>query len=562
MKLVECVPNFSEGRDKSKIEEIAKAIESVEGVKLLDIDPGAATNRTVFTFVGEPDKVEEAAFRAIKKASEIIDMREHKGEHPRLGATDVVPFVPLSGVTMEDCVEIAKRLGKRVGEELKIPVYLYEEAASSPERKSLSYIRKGEYESLPEKLEKLPPDFGPSQYNEDIAKTGATIIGAREFLIAYNVNLNTKDKKLAHEIALNIRENGRLKRDENGKIVRDENGKALRVPGTLKAVRAIGWYIDEYGIAQISINLLNYKITPLWKVYEEVRKFAEKMGLLVTGSEIVGLVPKEAIVETGKYYLLKQKKTVGIPEKEIVDIAIKSLGLSSVSPFEPEEKIIEYIIEKDKKSSLLVERKLNDFIDEVSKDSPAPGGGSVSALMGSLSSALSSMVCALTHNKKGYEDVWGETVTLGERAQKIKDSLRNLVDEDTNAFNLLMKAMKLPKKTDEEKKIRKQEMEKAAKYAAEIPLKVMKEALSALELSRRVAEIGNVNSISDVGVAGWSARAAVEGAFLNVKINLSAIEDKEFKDKIHREALEILERARKVSQEVSITVLKRMEEED
>ncbi len=560
MRLIECVPNFSEGRDKSKIDEIAKAIESVEGVKLLNIDPGAATNRTVFTFVGEPEKVEEAAFRAIKKASEIIDMREHKGEHPRLGATDVVPFVPLSGVSMEDCVQVAKRLGKRVGEELQIPVYLYEEAASTPERKSLSYIRKGEYEALPEKLKELKPDFGPDEYNESIAKTGATIIGAREFLIAYNVNLNTKDKKLAHEIALNIREQGRLKRDSNGKIVRDNNGKALRVPGTLKAVRAIGWYIDEYGIAQISINLLNYKITPLWKVYEEVRGFAEKMGLLVTGSEVVGLIPKEAILQAGKYYLEKQGKTIGIPEREIVDIAIKSLGLNSVSEFNPDEKIIEYIIEKDKKESLLCSRKVDDFIDEVSKDSPAPGGGSVSALMGALSGALSSMVCALTHNKKGYEDVWGEAVKLGEKAQLIKDNLTKLIDEDTNAFNLLMKAMKLPKKTDEDKKIRKEAMENAAKYAAEVPLKVMKESLNALEIAKRVSDIGNVNSISDAGVSGWSARAAIEGAFLNVKINLSSIEDEEFKKNILKEAIDILEKGRKVSQQVSINVLKRMEE--
>lgn len=560
-KLVECVPNFSEGRDKSKLEEIKKAVESVPGVKLLDIDPGEATNRTVFTFVGDPESIKEAAFRAIKRASEIIDMREHKGAHPRLGATDVVPFVPLEGVTMEDCVAIAKELGERVGRELKIPVYLYEEAATTPERKSLSYVRKGEYEALPDKLKELKPDFGPDEYNEDIARTGATIIGAREFLIAYNVNLNTKDKKLANEIALNIRENGRLKRDSNGKVVKDQNGKSLRVPGTLKAVRAIGWYIDEYGIAQISINLLNYKITPLWKVYEEVREQAEKLGLLVTGSEIVGLVPKEAMYEAGKYYLKKQNKTTGVPEKEIIDIAVKSLGLNSVSPFEPDEKIIEYIIAKDNSTNLLTNLTINDFADEVSVDSPAPGGGSVAALGGALSSALSAMVSALSYNKKGYEDYRNEFINLGEKAQKVKDEFLKLVDEDTNAFNKFMAARKLPKKTDEEKAEREKALEEAAKYAADIPLKVLETSVLALQIAERVSEIGNKNSISDAGVAGWMGRAAAEGAYLNVKINLPSISDENFRKEIIAKAGDFLEEARKINQRISINVLKALEEE-
>ncbi len=560
-KLVECVPNFSEGRDKGKLDEIKKAIESVKGVKLLDIDPGEATNRTVFTFVGDPESIKEAAFRAIKRASEIIDMREHKGEHPRLGATDVVPFVPLEGVTMEDCVQIAKELGERVGRELNIPVYLYEEAAATPERKSLSYVRKGEYEALPEKLKELKPDFGPDEYNEKIAKTGATIIGAREFLIAYNVNLNTKDKKLANEIALNIRENGRLKRDANGKVVKDSNGKSLRVPGTLKAVRAIGWYIDEYGIAQISINLLNYKITPLWKVYEEVREQAEKLGLLVTGSEVVGLIPKEAIYEAGKYYLKKQGKTTGVPEKEIIDIAVKSLGLDSVSPFNPDEKIIEYIIAKDNSENLLTNLTVKNFVDEVSVDSPAPGGGSVSAIAGALSSALSSMVASLSYNKKGYEDYRNEFISLGEKAQSIKDEFIKLIDEDTNAFNKFMAARRLPKKTEEEKTERAKALEEAAKYAAEIPLNILKTSVIALQLAERVSEIGNKNSISDAGVAGWLGRAAAEGAFLNVKINLPSINDEEFKKNLLSEASDSLEDARKINQRISINVLKALEEE-
>ncbi len=558
-KLVECVPNFSEGRDKSKLEEIKKVIRSVKGVKLLDVDPGEATNRTVFTFVGDPESVKEAAFRAIEKAAEIIDMREQTGAHPRLGATDVVPFVPLEGVTMEDCVKIARELGERVGKELNIPVYLYEEAATTEERKSLSYVRKGEYEALPEKLKELKPDFGPDEYNERIAKTGGTIIGAREFLIAYNVNLNTKDKKLANEIALNIRENGRLKRDKNGKIIKDEKGNKLRVPGTLKNVRAIGWYIDEYGIAQISINLLNYKKTPLWKVYEEVIEQAQKLGLLVTGSEVVGLIPKETILEVGKHFLEKQGKSLGVPERELVDIAVKSLELSSVSPFNPDEKIIEYIIEKDYKSKLLTEMKITDFVDEVSSDSPAPGGGSIAALAGSLSSALSSMVAALSYGKKGYEKFNNEFSELGAEAQKIKQEFVRLIDEDTNAFNLYMEARRLPKKTDEDKQQRERAMEKAAQYAAEVPMKVLEKTIGVLKIAERVSEIGNINSISDVGVAGWMARTAAEGAFLNVKINLPSINDDKFRKELESKANETLEEARKLSQQVSVNVLKHLD---
>lgn len=560
-KIVECVPNFSEGRDMNVINQITREIEEVEGVTLLDVDPGEATNRTVVTFVGSPEAVKEAAFRAIKKAAELIDMRKHKGEHPRIGATDVVPFVPVSGVTMEDCVKIAHELAKRVGEELKIPVYMYEYAATRPERQSLANIRKGEYEALPEKLKdpEWKPDYGPAEFNDWVAKTGATVIGAREFLIAYNVNLNTRSKKLAHEIALNIREKGRLKRDANGKPVVNEKGEKVRIPGKLKAVRAIGWYIEEYGFAQVSINLINYKITPLHKVFETCVEEAEKLGLRVTGSEIVGLVPKQAIIEAGKYFLEKQGRSTAVPEEELIHTAILSLGLSQVAEFVPEEKIIELKLEKERKR--LWKMRVRDFVNEVSSESPAPGGGSVAALSGSLSAALSSMVSNLTFGKKGFESVYQKMKEVGEKAQKLKDDYLSLIDRDSDAFNAVMAAMKLPKKTDEEKVARQKAIEEATKQATLIPLETLKKTLQLVELAAEVADHGNPNSLSDATVAAIMAEAAARGAYLNVLINLPGIEDGEFKEKVLKEAEEVLIRTKELVSAVEEKSLQRLKEE-
>ncbi|MCD6455081.1 MAG: glutamate formimidoyltransferase [Candidatus Aminicenantes bacterium] len=545
-KIVECVPNFSEGRNKEVINKIAEAVKSVEGVMLLDVDPGEATNRTVYTFVGDPDSVVEAAFRAIKTASELIDMRKHHGEHPRMGAADVVPFVPVSGITMEECAELAERLGKRVGEELGIPVYLYENAARTEERRSLANIREGEYEALPKKLvdPKWKPDFGPAEFNEHVARTGATVIGAREFLIAYNVNLNTRDKKLAHEIALNIREKGRFKRDENGKIVRDENGNKVRVPGKLKAVRAIGWYIDEYGQAQVSINLINYKITPLHKVFEACVEEAQKLGLRVTGSEIVGLVPKAAIVEAGKYFLEKQGRSTAVSEEELIHIADLSMGLSQLYKFEPDEKIIELKLEKEKQR--LWKMRVRDFLNELASQSPAPGGGSVAALSGALSAALSAMVSNLTFGKKGFENVWKEIEEVGVKAQALKDEFLSLIDKDTDAFNKLMDAFKISKKDPERDK----KIEEATKEATLVPLDTLKKTEELLELAEEVINKGNPNSISDAGGAAIMADAAAREAYLNVLINLQSIQDKDFVERIKKEAGEILKRVEKKAREL------------
>ncbi len=545
-KIVECVPNFSEGRNKEVINKIAEAIESVEGAMLLDVDPGEATNRTVFTFVGDPDSVVEAAFRAIKTASELIDMRKHHGEHPRMGAADVVPFVPVSGITMEECAELAEKLGKRVGEELGIPVYLYENAARTEERRSLANIREGEYEALPKKLAdpKWKPDFGPAEFNEHVARTGATVIGAREFLIAYNVNLNTRDKKLAHEIALNIREKGRFKRDANGKIVRDENGNKVRVPGKLKAVRAIGWYIDEYGQAQVSINLINYKVTPLHKVFETCVEEAQKLGLRVTGSEIVGLVPKAAIVEAGRYFLEKQGRSTAVSEEELIHIADLSMGLSQLYKFEPDEKIIELKLEKEKQR--LWKMRVRDFLNELASQSPAPGGGSVAALSGALSAALSAMVSNLTFGKKGFENVWKEIEEVGVKAQALKDEFLSLIDKDTDAFNKLMDAFKISKKDPERDK----KIEEATKEATLVPLDTLKKTEELLELAEEVVNKGNPNSISDAGGAAIMADAAAREAYLNVLINLQSIQDKDFVERIKKEAGEILERVEKKAKEL------------
>jgi len=549
-KLVECVPNFSEGRDRKIIDAISDAVRGVAEVKLLDVDPGADTNRTVYTLVGTPEGVMEAAFQAAKKAHELIDMSRHSGAHPRMGAMDVCPFVPVSGVTMYDCVQIARALGKRLGEELDIPVYLYEFAATFPSRQSLADIRTGEYEALEEKLKdpKWKPDFGPAKFKQ---KWGASVVGAREFLIAYNVNVNTRDKKLANEIALNIREGGRAKKDAVGKLVKDENGNSVKIPGRLKAVRAIGWYIEQYRQAQVSINLINYNTTPLHVVFETAREEAEKLGLIVTGSELVGLVPLKPMLDAGKFYLKKQGKSAGVPEKELVEIAIRSLGLDQLSEFDPAKKIVEYNFLKP---APLMSLTTKDFVDEVSSESPAPGGGSVAALAGSLCAALSTMVANLTVGKPGYEKVWKEMSELAEQGQEIKDKLSRAVDEDTSAFNDLMEAMRLPKVTPEQKGVRETAMEQGYQKAAAVPLETAKTCLKAMELSLAAAEKGNANSASDAGVAALMARTGVEGAGLNVLINLSSIKDPEFVKAHKKEVIELNRRSSELCQQVLAAV--------
>ncbi|TET67912.1 MAG: glutamate formimidoyltransferase, partial [Candidatus Aminicenantes bacterium] len=547
MKLVECVPNFSEGKDLEKIKTITKEIESTPHVTLLDVDPGESTNRTVVTFIGTPEGVKEAAFKAIKKASEVIDMRKHKGAHSRIGATDVCPFVPVSEVTMEDCIKLAHELSDRVAKELNIPIYLYEEAAQRPERKNLANIRVGEYEGLQEKLKdpEWAPDYGKPVYN---AKAGATVIGAREFLIAYNVNLNTRDRKLAQHIALNIREKGRAKRDKDGNITRDEKGKAIKVTGKFKEVKAVGWYIKDYGIAQISINFTNYKISPPHLVFDETIKEAEKIGLRVTGSELVGLIPKEAMLMAGRYYLTKQGKSPGIPEEELIKTAVLSLGLNDVAPFDPQKKIIEYQFKEVENS--LVDLNLREFINELSVDSPAPGGGSTAALCGALSAALSSMVSNLTVGKKGYEGVQKKVKKIAEAAQALKDNFLRDVDSDTIAFNKVMEAFKMPKKTDSQKEERIFAIEEAYKEATLVPFGVIKKSVEALKLAKEVAQKGNKNSISDAGVSGLTALAAAEGAYYNVKINLPDIRDKEFKSKIEQQTNSLRKKAIKLGSEL------------
>ncbi len=547
LKLVECVPNFSEGRNKTIIEAIAKEISDTENVKLLDVDPGADTNRTVVTFIGFPEGVKEAAFKAIKKAAELIDMREHHGAHARMGATDVCPFVPVSGVTMEDCVAVAKAVGKRVADELRIPVYLYEEAAARAGRKSLADIRSGEYEGLPEKLKDpdWKPDFGEAKFNP---KSGATVIGAREFLIAYNVNLNTRDRKLAHDIALSIRETGRNKRDADGNFVRDENGNPVKEPGLLPATRAVGWYIDEYGQAQVSINLINYKITPPHIAFDTICEEAVKRGLRVTGSELVGLIPLQAMLDAGHYYLLKQGKSPGIPEEELVETAIVSMGMRDLTQFDPQKKIIEYQVRELK--GPLIKMDLRDFANELSIDSPAPGGGSVAALAGALGSALTSMVANLTFGKKEYQDNWEEMKEVAVKAQRLKDELLRLIDRDSDAFNKLMDAFRLPKKTDEQIAEKDRVVEEATKEACLVPLDVMKNSLDVLKLARIVAERGNENAASDAGVASLMAKSAVEAAGLNVKINLPGIKDTEFITRMKTEVINLTTEANNLQNKI------------
>lgn len=556
-QLIECVPNFSEGRDMSVIKQITDEIEKVEGVKLLDVDPGAATNRTVVTLVGTPDEVIEAAFRAVKKAAEIIDMRHHKGEHPRFGATDVCPLVPVANITMEETVEYARKLAKRLGEKLEIPIYCYENAAFTVERKNLANCRSGEYEGLTEKLSDphWKPDFGPAEFNEKVAGSGATAVGARDFLVAFNVNLNTTSTRRANAIAFDVRERGRAKREGNpitGKIVKDENGKTVMVSGSLKAVKAIGWYIEEYGVAQISMNLTNISITPVHVAFDEVCKKADARGIRVTGSELVGLIPLEAMLEAGRYFLRKQKRSVGVDRDELLKIAIKSMGLNDLKPFNPKKRIIEFLLEEPGKK--LVDMSLTGFANETASESPAPGGGSISAYVGTLGVSLGTMVANLSAHKRGWDDRWEDFSDWAEKGQYFKDKLLRLVDEDTLAFNKIMNAFGLPKKTEEEKKIRKEAIEVASKQAMEIPFKVMETALNSIAVMRAMAENGNPNSASDAGVGALCALTAVEGAYLNVKINAMGIMDKKFTEDMLVRAEEIAQKARSCRNMIMETV--------
>jgi glutamate formiminotransferase/formiminotetrahydrofolate cyclodeaminase len=555
MKLVECVPNFSEGRDLTKISAITKEIESTPKVKLLDVDPGDSTNRTVVTFIGTPDAVKEAAFKAIKKAAEVIDMSKHSGAHSRIGATDVCPFVPVAGVTMEDCIQLARELGERVGRELGIPVYLYEEAAQKPDRKNLATIRVGQYEGLEDKFKdpEWAPDYGEPVFS---AKAGATAIGAREFLIAYNINLNTKDRTLARHIAFNLRERGRAKRDEDGKIIRDKNGESIKVPGKFNEVKAVGWYVEDYGIAQISINFTDYKISPPHLVFDEAIKEAEQIGLRVTGSELVGLIPKEAMLMAGRYYLNKQGKSPGVPEEELIRTAVLSLGLNDVALFDKQKKIIEYQFTEVENS--LLDLNLRGFANELSTDSPAPGGGSTAALCGALSAALSAMVSNLTVGKKEYEDVQIKIKDLATHGQALKDQLLHDVDADTVAFNNVMTAMRMKNKTDEQKEARAAAIEETSKKATLVPLEVLEKCLEALNLAKEVVLSGNKNSISDAGVAGLTAQAGAEGAFYNVRINLPDIQDEKFKKDIGDRANSLKEDAVNLGNEIKDLVLKEL----
>jgi glutamate formiminotransferase/formiminotetrahydrofolate cyclodeaminase len=532
-KIIECVPNFSEGNDMTIIGKITDEIKSVEGVKLLDVDPGKATNRTVVTFVGEPESVIEAAYRAIKKAGELIDMSKHHGEHPRFGATDVCPLVPISNITLEETAEYAHKLAKRVGEELEIPVYCYEAAAFEPKRKNLANCRAGEYEGLREKLvnPEWKPDFGPAEFNSKVAKIGVTAVGARNFLVAYNINLNTTSVRRANAIAFDVREKGRVKREGDkltGKPILDEKGKKVYTPGTLKSVKAIGWYIEEYGIAQISMNLTDITITSVHEAFEEVCKKANDRGIRVTGSELVGLVPLQAILDAGKYFLRKQQRSVGISDEEIIKIAVKSLGLDDLAPFDPKKKIIEYVMEDDDVEKL-IDMNLKEFANETASESPAPGGGSISAYMGALGAALDNMVANLSSHKRGWDDRWEEFSDWAEKAKYYMVELIKMVDEDTNSFNKIIEAFGLPKKTEEEKLIRTQAIQDATKHAIEVPFKIMNLCYESMEVSKAMAELGNPNSVTDAGVGALAARAGVRGAFYNVKINAQSYDDKDFR---------------------------------
>jgi len=548
-QLIECVPNISEGRDLDKIKTIAHIVETVEGVKLLDIDPGAATNRTVITFVGNPQNVIDAAFLLIKKAAELIDMSKHHGEHPRFGATDVCPLVPISGISLEETAKYAHKLGKRVGEEVNIPGYYYEVAATEDKRKNLANCRAGEYEGLKEKLQNpnWKPDFGPSEFTTTVAKTGAIAISARDFLIAYNVNLNSTSTRRANAIAFDIRENGRTKLI-NGKKVLDANGKVERVPGKLKAVKGLGWYIEEYGIAQISYNLTNISITPMHIAFDETCIAAQKRGLRVTGSELIGLIPLKAMLDAADYFLTKQQRSLGISESEKIKIAVKSLGLDDLKPFNPKEKIIEYILKDNSKK--LVDLTVTNFANETASESMAPGGGSISAYVGALGVSLGTMVANLSAHKAGWDDKWETFSKWAVKGQAYKNKLLYLVDEDTISFNKIIDAFKLPKKTIEDKESRLNAVEEATKYATEVPLLVMETAYKSMEVMKAMVTDGLQNSISDVGVGALCARTAVVGAFFNVRINAKSLKDRRFADEIILKAKTIYKKANEIETEI------------
>jgi glutamate formiminotransferase/formiminotetrahydrofolate cyclodeaminase len=547
-QLIECVPNFSEGRDLNIIKQITDAITTVDGVKLLNVDPGKATNRTVVTFVGEPAAVVEAAFRGIQKAGELIDMSKHSGEHPRMGATDVCPFIPISGISMEETAKYAQQLAKRVGEGLHIPVYLYEAAQSNKNRNNLSIIRAGEYEGFFKKI-KLPewkPDFGPAEMD---AKRGATVIGARDFLVAYNINLNTTSTRRANAIAFDVREAGRTQKDAKGNAVKDANGNPIVIPGKLKSVKAIGWFIEEYGVAQISMNLTNISVTPVHIAFDEVCKSAESRGIRVTGSELVGLIPLNALLDAGKYFLKKQQRSIGVSEKELIKIAVKSLGLDELAPFKPEERIIEYLL-RENDGNRLVSMSLTEFADETASESPAPGGGSISAYMGAMGVALATMVANLSSHKRGWDDRWEEFSAHAENGQRIQQEFIRLVDEDTDAFNQIMNAFGLPKTTEEEKSARTAAIQEATKNAMLVPYRVIEQAHQAMPLAKLMAEIGNPNSVSDAGVGALALRSAAIGAFLNVKINAGGLNDEEFKNTLLSKANQLVEEVKAMESEV------------
>ena len=530
-QLIECVPNISEGRDQEKINQITAVVETVEGVKLLDVDPGKATNRTVITFVGEPDKVIEAAFLLIKKAQELIDMSKHSGAHPRFGATDVCPLVPIAGITMEETAKYAHKLGERVGKELGIPGYFYENAAKEDKRKNLASCRSGEYEGLPKKLSNpdWKPDFGPAEYNNSVAKSGAIAISARDFLVAYNVNLNSTSTRRANAIAFDIRENGRTKREGNpitGKKVVDKDGNTVRIPGKLKAVKGIGWYIEEYGIAQISYNLTNISITSMHQAFDETVKSATKRGLRVTGSELIGLIPLQAMLDAGDFFLKRQKRSLGISDAEKIKIAVKSLGLDDLKPFNPRERIIEYLLEDDTKK--LIDFSVKDFAEETASESMAPGGGSIAAYVGALGVSLGTMVANLSAHKRGWDDKWNYYSDWAVKGQDYKNKLLWLVDEDTNAFNKIVDAFRMPKATDEDKNRKAIALEKATQYATEIPFQVMETSYNSMEVMEEMASKGLQNSLSDAGVGMLCAKTAVIGAYFNVKINAKDLKDRKF----------------------------------
>ncbi|GAF03725.1 glutamate formimidoyltransferase [Saccharicrinis fermentans] len=554
-QLIECVPNFSEGRDMNVIHQIADEVKKVEGVRLIDVDPGKATNRTVVTMVGTPDEVLEAAFRAVKKAKELIDMRKHKGAHPRFGATDVCPLVPVSNITMDEVVVYARRLAKRLADELNIPIYCYEYAAQTKERRNLAECRKGEYEALGKRIESLDwkPDFGSCHWDEETQKSGATAVGARNFLIAYNINLNTTSTRRANAVAFDMRERGRVKREGgslNGKIIRDEKGDPVNEPGLLKCVKGIGWYIEEYGIAQISLNLTDISITSMHKAFDVACQRASARGLRVTGSELVGVVPLKAILDAGKYFLRKQNRSIGIADEEIIKIAVKSLGLDELYPFEPDKKIIEYILQNETKQNSLVDKSMADFVHETASESPAPGGGSVSAYLGALGSALGTMVANLSSHKRGWDSRVQEFSDWAEKGKYFHDELLKMVDEDTHAFNKIMDALQMPKMSDEEKRMRQKAIESATKYAIEVPFKTMQLCYDSMDVMLEMAKVGNSNSVSDAGVGALCARSGVLGAWLNVRINAKGLQDKVFVEDVLKMGQVVVDKAKEKEVEI------------